>query len=502
MLHLLARAGFLVRRDHTLGSLLDELAAVHGDRRMAQEGGDRDLRLTYRQAAKRVARWAGGVVALGARPGDRVVVATPNGYEMLLLCLAVSRAGAVPVPVNPQMRPDEIAHVVADSGARITIEAVAEVDRAEPLRRADPALPGDVAAIFYTSGTTGSPKGARLTHRALLGELAAGALWPSALRRDEAVVALPVAHIMGFAVLLGLAIAGIPAYVLPRFRPDQVLDAIERRRATVFIGVPAMYRMLLEAGAESRDLRSIRVWGSGADVMPADLARRFQRMGATFTVPVLGRHVGEALFVEGYGMVELGGGAAVRVSPPMVELPWGDTLGVPLPRYHFRVVDEDGDDVTPGTVGELWIKGPGLLEGYHGDPEATAAVVGPDGWLRTGDLARRGPFGLVGFAGRKKDVVKHGGYSVYAAEVEAVLEQHPAVAEAAVIGLPDERSGQIPAAVVRPAAGQTVDIAELLAWVSDRLADYKVPRRVVVTDDLPRTGTSKVQKTELLGLFS
>ena len=501
MPHAVAKAGFLLRRDHTLGSLLDELAAVHGNRRLAEEGGDRDLRLTYRQAAKRVARWAGGVVALGARPGDRVVVATPNGYEMLLLCLAVSRAGAIPVPVNPQMRRDEVAHVVADSGARIVIEAVAEVDGAEPLRRPDPASPGEVAAIFYTSGTTGAPKGARLTHRALLGDLGAGVLWPAALRRDEAVVALPVAHIMGFAVLLGLAVAGVPTYVLPRFRPDQVLDAIERRRATVFVGVPAMYRMLVEAGAEQRDLRSVRVWGSGADVMPPGLARRFQRMGASATLPFLGRHVGEAAFIEGYGMVELGGGAAVRVSPPMVDLPWGDSLGVPLPRCRFRVVGDDGVDVAPGAVGELWIKGPGVLEGYHGDAEATAAVVTPDGWLRTGDLARRGPFGTVAFAGRQKDVVKHGGYSVYAAEVEAVLEQHPAVAEAAVIGLPDERSGQVPAAVVRPAPGRTVDIPALLAWAGERLSDYKVPRRVVVADELPRTGTSKVQKTELQRLF-
>src|SRR5262249_54999209 len=153
------------------------------------------------------------------------------------------------------------------------------------------------------SGTTGSPKGAALTHRALVGQAAGAAMWPTRLHRDEAVIALPVAHIMGFAVLVGLAFAGIPAYLLPKFNPVRVLDAIEQRRATMFVGVPAMYRMLDEAGAEDRDLTSVRVWASGADAMPPELAERFKKMGATITVPLLGA-LGQAAFAEGYGMVE------------------------------------------------------------------------------------------------------------------------------------------------------------------------------------------------------
>jgi len=264
--------------------------------------------------------------------------------------------------------------------------------------------------------------------------------------------------------------------------------------------VPAMYRMLLEAGAEDRDLTSVRIWASGADAMPADLARRFKKMGATVTLPLIGP-VGEATFVEGYGMVEVGGGVAAKFSPPMLNLGLGESVGLGLPNYKLRVTGDDGAEVAAGSVGELWVKGPGVLKGYWNAPEATADAVTADGWLRTGDLARRGPFGTVLFVGRAKDVIKHGGYSVYALEVQETLEQHPQVLEAAVIALPDERLGEIPAAVVRLADGVDLDDLDLAGWADQRLAHYKVPKRFVAVGDLPRTGTNKVQKTELAHLF-
>jgi acyl-coenzyme A synthetase/AMP-(fatty) acid ligase len=290
-------------------------------------------------------------------------------------------------------------------------------------------------------------------------------------------------------------------YFVPRFRPTDVLDAIEARHASMFIGVPAMYRMLLEAGAESRDLSSVRVWGSGADAMPAELAAKFKSLGATASLPLVGP-IGEAMFFEGYGMVESGGGAAVKASPPMLNVGLGESLGFPLPGYKFRVADEDGNDVGTGQVGELLLKGPGVTKGYWGDTAATEAALTSDGWLRTGDLARKGVLGTVVFAGRKKDVIKHGGYSVYALEVERVLEDHPDVLEAALVGLPDDRKGEIPVAAVRLASGATVDGPALIEWVKERLSDYKVPQQVVVVDELPRTGTNKVQRRELIPLFS
>jgi long-chain acyl-CoA synthetase len=491
------RAAFLVRRDLSLGNVLERLAAIHGDRRLVSQPGRPDL--TFRQAAKRVARWAGGV-AERVEPGDVVVVATPNGYEQLLLCLAVARAGAIPAPVNDAMRPDEIDHVVADSGAAFVLRSPQQVDGAAPMREAVGAAGSDVAALFYTSGTTGHPKGAALTHDALLGSLRTAALLPSELRRDEAVVSLPVAHIMGFVTLLGLATAGVATWFSPRFRADEVLDAIEQRRASIFIGVPAMYRLLLEAGAETRDLGSIRVWGSGADVMPPELAQRFKQLGASASLPFLG-DVGEAAFAEGYGLVETGGGVAAKISPPFLRAGTGDGVGFPLPGYRFRVVDDAGEQVGAGATGELLVRGPGVLQGYWRDPEATSAVLDADGWLHTGDLVRRGPLGTVVFAGRKKDVIMRGGFSVYAVEVEAVLEDHPDVVEAAVVPLPDERLGEVPGAAVRLVDGVPLDEGSLDAHAREHLAHYKVPVRYVAVDELPRTGTRKVQRREVVALL-
>jgi acyl-CoA synthetase (AMP-forming)/AMP-acid ligase II len=500
MVRTLERAALLVRRDATLGTWMDRLERVHGGRRLVEEPDG--LTLTHRQAAKRVRRWAGGIAARTS-PGDVVVVNARNGYEQLLLCLAAARAGCLPAPVNDQMRREEIAHVVADSGATLVLHRATEVDGHPPLAEAHPAQPDEVAALFYTSGTTGSPKGVELTHRALVGQVLTAVAWPAALRRDEAVISLPVAHIMGFVVLLGLGAAGIPTYLLPHFNPVAVLDAIESRRGTIFIGVPAMYRMMEEAGAADRDLTSVRLWASGADAMPPELAQRFKEMGATVSLPLLGGF-GQAAFAEAYGMVEVGGGVAAKLSPPFLSTssgPFGEALGIALPGYDLRVVDEDGAPLPAGSVGELQVKGPGVLKGYRGDEAATAEVLTSDGWLRTGDLARQGPLGMLVFEGRAKHVIKHGGYSVYALEVEHCLEQHPDVVEASVIGLPDDRLGELPVAVVRVRDGAGADPEALVAHVAEHLAEYKVPKRIVIVDELPRTGTNKVQKAALLELF-
>jgi len=488
-------------RGVTLGTLMDRLAAVHGDRRMVVEDGGSEL--SFRQAAERVEAMS-ATVAGRVDAGDRVVLALPNTYDLWLASLAVSRAGAIPVPLNSELRPKEIELVAADAGAAWVVRTADELLGGGPTAAAPPVVPADpgsVAAIFYTSGTTGRPKGARLTHKSLLGQVGAAVLFPSVLRHDEAVFGLPLSHIMGFVAALGFATAGIPVFFLPRFRPNDALDALEERRASLFVGVPAMYRLMDEAGAEDRDLSSVRVWISGADAMPAELARKFQAMGAAATLPGLGRSVGEAAFVEGYGMVETGGGVALKMSLPWLRLLPGDSVGVPMPPNRLRVVGDDGKDVPAGQVGELWVKGPGLLEGYHGDEATTREVLSEDGWLRTGDMARKGAFGIIHFAGREKDVIKRGGYSVYAVEVEGALEEHPAVAEAAVVGLTDPRLGEVPAAAIRLAPGQKVGAEELSAWATERLAAYKVPVRFLFVEELPRTGTRKVRRAEVKALF-
>jgi long-chain acyl-CoA synthetase len=485
-------------RGCSLGELFDRLEKIHGSRLLVSEASS-GVRYTYCQASARVRTWSGAIVRK-VPPGERVVIAMANTYDMFLAAVAAARAGAVPVPVNPAMAPEEVRHVVTDSQARLVLRSTAELEGAEPLAEPYGTKPENLAALFYTSGTTGEPKGVALSHRALVSQISSIALWPSRLHRDEAVVSLPIAHIMGFTVLTSLAAAGIPVYFMPSFRPDEVLEAIETRRATIYVGVPAMYRMLLAAGAERYDLSSVRVWVSGADVMPEDLVRAFKKFGSTCRFPLVG-DLGEACFVEGYGMVETGGGVAAKVSPPLVPLGLGSFLGFPLPGYRFRVVDPDGREVPVGGVGELQIKGPGVLRGYWRAPEATSAAFTEDGWLRTGDLVRKGALSTVSFVGRSKDVIMNGGYTVYSVEVERVLAKHPAVSEAVVVGVPDETRGEVPVAAVRLEPGARVSENELLDWAGSKLAEYKCPTRILFVDDLPRTGTEKVRRAAVRELF-
>ncbi len=499
------KVGVGLRGGLDLACVADELALMHGSHiAVTEERPDGTFReLTYETLATTVQRWSAAIVARSA-PGDPVVVATDNGIDQLLVSLAAARAGRLPAPVNAQMSPAEVEHVVADCGASLVVRSGDELSKGKGARSKVPAVhrpqPGDVAALFYTSGTTGKPKGAELTHEGLVGHLAAGALLPRVLGNREVLMGLPVAHIMGFVALLGPMVMGVPVYFLDRFVPTKALELIESRRIVGFIGVPAMYRIMLEAGAGEFDLSSVRFWVSGADVMPAELARTFKSFGATASLPVIGA-VGEASFLEGYGMVEVAGGVAAKVSPPFVPIGLGDSLGIKLPGWHFRVTDERGQEVRQGQIGELQVKGPGVLKGYWGDADNSAAVLTDDGWVRTGDLVRSGPMGTVMFHGRAKNVVMSGGYSVYPVEVEADLEEHPDVVEAAVVGVPDDRFGESVVAAVRLRKGAKVTEDGLLRWAGERMARYKAPRRIAVVDDLPRTGTRKVQRDKLLDLF-
>jgi acyl-CoA synthetase (AMP-forming)/AMP-acid ligase II len=525
-------------RDLTLGTLASRLASAHGNQLLAVEGVS--AQWTAVDVDRITARWSASLGEVLV-PGDRVIVALPNGYEFFLACLAVCRAGGVVVPVNDQTTADELAHIVGITAASVILRVVADLDspsrsglEAQPSRSRTkkkklsddlstsgtargavehstnerdrsaqywPKSPGDVAAIFFTSGTTGKPKGAELSHRGLLAGTQKLAAIPANLRSDEAIVALPVAHIMGFAAYLGAALMGMQLYVHERFSAEAVLDSIETRRASGFIGVPAMYRMLEEAGAASRDLSSVRIWMSGADAMPPELVRSFQSYGATARIPFLGTSVGEAAFIEGYGMVELSGGAAMKLTPPFAGSLLNKPIGIALPSNQLRVVDANDRQVRIGQVGELLVKGPGVLQRYRNDENATDATMTTDGWLRTGDLAKRRPLGAVEFVGRAKDVIKVGGYSVFAAEVQAVLETFEGVAEASVVGLPDARMGEVVAVALRQFAGSRIDLEMAKAFALQKLAKYKVPRHWLIVDDLPRTGSSKVQRQAVRDLF-
>jgi long-chain acyl-CoA synthetase len=485
--------------DLTLGAFLERLARVRPDRLLASEP-DR-WSISVGQAAIEVAA-AARTLSGRMEPGEQVLVALPNGYRLFLAVLAVNRAGGVAVPVNPKMAADEIDFLASDAGASQRIDDWSSLTSPgsaphdpTPLPSVDPR---GTAVIFYTSGTTGRPKGAELTHRALLNSAGGASMFvPGGLVHRGCVTSLPVAHIAGFSLLVRLAALGVPVHLVPKFRPTDVMDRIEATRAMMFVGVPAMFRMMEEAGAPERDLTSVKVWTSAADALPDGLAERFQTYGSTTTLP-WGTRV-KATFIDGYGMVELGGGVATRVLAPF-DLPGTGALR-PSGRNEVRILDGAGNEVPNGEVGELAVRGPGTMRGYHKQEEGADRTLDADGWLRTGDLARLTGRGSFALAGRMKDVIKHGGYSVFAREVERVLEEHPDVAEAAVLGRPDHRKGEVPVAAVRAVPGHTIDVDALVRHTASRLSDYKVPHQIVVVDDFPRTGTDKVAKRALLERF-
>lgn len=529
-----------------LGTLPTWLAWAYGDwesLRLAEPlrygiyGPQGTTSLTYRGALDFIHRSTRALVdRVGIRPGDVVGICTENGPDFLLHAFAVSRAGAILVPMNHMLKAAEMRHVLEDSGAKALIVDRAVFDQNIKNRTSLPkvehwlmagprasvpegfqsldllmeevgpgpsrAAPGSrtaPAAIFYTSGTTGLPKGATLTHKSLLSIARLTALAPH-WKADLGIAVLPMAHIMGFASFLIGWIAGLPIRYLGRFDAEEVLEVIQREKVRYFLGVPAMYQMMLDAGAERYDLTSVRMWASAADAMPLDLMQRFKQMGAT---SLLGIRLGPAIFAEGYGMVELSGVAILRISPPWFDFASG-CVGRPVLRYKVRILDDQGRKVRRGEVGELWVKGPGVTSGYWGRPEATQASLDTAGWFRTGDLARRSLLGFIYFVDRKKDMIKTGGYSVFTPEVEEEILRHPEIAEVGVFGVPHPIKKEVPVAVAALRDGSRLTEEELLAWCRENIAGYKCPRavRIVPLSEMPYGATRKLLKRELKDRFA
>jgi acyl-CoA synthetase (AMP-forming)/AMP-acid ligase II len=503
-----------------LGDLTAVLAERYGDRPAVEDpelspGFDHGPVRTFRHLEEAVGRLAAAYEARGISVGERVLVVVDNRIDVALHAFALARLRAVPVPVNHRLTPHEldavaratdatravvdadVAERLPDRLALLTADEVADDVRGTPDRHLGAPRHDDadaVALLLTTSGTTGVPKAAALTSRGLLSSLGKLVVAPvgraRGLRagRDRVFAALPLTHVMGFAVLLGTLCAGVPLLRRGRFDADEALDLLERRRPNVVIAVPTMYADLERAGAADRDLSSVQVWVSSADAMPTDRARRFQRYGAIARVGTRG--IGSALFVDIYGMVELSGAAAIRIFPPSLvgQLPV-PSFAVALPGIEVRAVDEHGEPVPRGTVGELQWRGTGVLEGYEGRDDA-----GPDadGWFASGDHARVYPGGFFQFAGRSKDRLKVGGFSVFPAEVEEELRDGPGLADLAIVGVPDERLGERLVAVVVPDDGFDAD--RFLAWAKDQTAGYRRPSEVVEVDELPRGNNGKIDR--------
>jgi long-chain acyl-CoA synthetase len=490
-----------------LAANLVHTASVHADRVALRLG---ETRMTYRELDAASARVAGLIRDRGIRPGDRVGLMLPNVMEFAVVYYGVLRAGGVVVPMNPLLKAREVAYYLRDSGARLAFvwqgcadEAQAGAKQAEsdaivvdPATFADAVLTAaqpfvevadrradDTAVILYTSGTTGQPKGAELTHANLARNaevVVTDLLW---LTADDVIFGgLPLFHSFGQTCTLNAAVAaGACLTLLPRFDPTQALQILAGHRATVFAGVPTMYGALLRhPDREAYDVSTLRVCVSGGAAMPVEVMRAFEEAFG-------------CLVLEGYGLSETSPVASFN-HPDRQRKP--GTIGTPIRGVQMRVVDERGDEVAPGEIGEIAIRGHNIMKGYWQRPEATAEAI-PDGWFRTGDMGRVDADGYFTIVDRKKDLIIRGGYNVYPREIEEVMYEHPAVAEAAVIGLPHPELGEEVGAAValKPGASATAD--ELREYVKTQVAAYKYPRHVWIVDALPKTATGKILKREI-----
>ncbi|CAM01976.1 mycobactin salicyl-AMP ligase [Saccharopolyspora erythraea NRRL 2338] len=512
-------------RDETLGGLLRTWAARSGDApAVVAENVGSARRLSYAELDGRVDATAAGLRALGIAARDRVVVHLPNTLDFVVVFFALLRCGAVPVLALPAHRQSEIEHFVTlseavayvvpdehegfdfrglaadvaakapslrhvlvsgDPGPFTALDAL-PAGSAEPLPEADP---GDVAVLLISGGTTGKPKLIPRTHRDYAYNARASAEVCALTSDDVYLASLPVAHNFPLACpgLLGVLGAGGTVVLSPSPSPDVGLRLVERHRVTVTALVPPMVRMWVDVAAwDTHDRSSLRLLQVGGAKLDDGLARQ--------VTPALGCRL-QQVFGMAEGLLNY-----TRLDDPD-ELVFG-TQGRPLsPDDEVRVVDENGDPVAPGEVGELWTRGPYTLRGYYRVPEYNATSFTPDGFYRSGDLVRQLPSGHLVVEGRRKDVINRGGENVSAATLEEHLLAHPAIAQVAVLGLPDDSVGERVCAVVvlAPDAGRAPKLKELRAFLIDRgLARFMYPDRLVVRDALPLTGVGKINKRELV----
>jgi long-chain acyl-CoA synthetase len=483
-------------------------------RRAAAEDGDRpavkldDLVLNYALLDAAASRAAGLLAARGVGNLARVGLQLPNVPFFPIVYFGALKLGAVVVPMNPLLKDREIAYHLSDSGAELLVgwhdfdaaarrgaeQAGAEylsvspdeftqlLGAAEPVEDVADRADDDPAVIVYTSGTTGTPKGATLTHGNIAAAARAGRELVSADADSVVVATLPLFHVFGMSSAMNVTlVARGTMTLLPRFDPRAALEVIQRDRATTFVGVPTMYTAMLHAADRERyDVSTLELCVSGGAAMPAEVLRAFDE---AFGAKIL----------EGYGMSESTGMGSFNL-PDRERKP--SSIGLPIGGTEMRLVDDDGNDVPPGEPGEILMRGPFVMSGYWNRSDATEEVMG-DGWLRTGDVARVDEDGYYFIVDRKKDLIIRGGYNVYPRELEEVLHEHPAVREAAVVGVPHESLGEEVAAAVALSEGAEATADELKQFMKERVAAYKYPRVVALVDELPKGPTGKILKREI-----
>ena len=474
--------------------------------------------MTYGELDALSDRLAAGLEAAGLRPGDAVALQLPNIPQFLVAYFGILRAGGVAVPLNVLLKAPEVAFYLGDSGAEILITwegvlgdaargaaaagvseiyAVGHAENApgaHPFERllaiADgPRLASrmltDTAVIVYTSGTTGRPKGAELTHIQLYMNADIPARLVGVQPDDVVITVLPFFHVFALSSILNLCVRfGLTMSLIPRFDPATVLAAIQRDHATIFDGVPTMFIALLQyPELDSYDVTSLRLAVSGGASIPAAVLDAFEKR---FGVVIL----------EGYGLTET---ASTATQNKSITERRAYSVDKPIWGTQTQVWDHDGNALPPGKdrVGEVVTRGLHVMKGYLHDPQATAEAFA-GGWFHTGDLGYFDEDGFLFIVGRSKELIIRGGYNVYPAEIEDVLHAHPAVAEAAVIGIPDDRLGEEVMAVVTLRPGASLAAPELIAFCKERIAAYKYPRVIEFRDELPKNAMGKIMKDELI----
>ncbi|WP_405146412.1 FadD3 family acyl-CoA ligase [Nocardia salmonicida] len=450
---------------------------------------DGPLRLSFTDLADRVRRAAGAFAAAGIEKGDRAAIWAPNSAEWIIAAFGLVTAGGVLVPINTRFKAEEAADVVRRSGAELLLvqqgflgtdytgpQGVPVIDlKSDFLAGGKPferTMNGtDIADIIYTSGTTGRPKGVMMNHRQTLRLYAEWCDLADLREGDRYLIVNPFFHTFGYkAGVISSLIRGATILPVPVFEIDRVLELVERERVTMLPGPPTLYHALLDA-PDTHDLSSLRTAVTGAADIPVELIRRVKTELPFQSI------------MTGYGLTEAGTATASRPGDSFEQV--ATTVGTPCDGVEVRIAED----------GEVLVRGYSVMQGYFDDPDATTATIDADGWLHTGDLGSLDLDGRLRINGRKKDMFIVGGFNAYPAEVEAFLLEHPAVAQVAVVGVPDERLGQVGRAFV--VAKSPVSEAELVSWARDRMAGFKAPRSVRFLDELPLNATGKVMKDQL-----
>jgi acyl-CoA synthetase (AMP-forming)/AMP-acid ligase II len=491
---------------------------------------DGDRRVTYAELRARVDAAARALLAVGIERGDRVAIWAPNSLEWIVAALGVTTAGATLVPVNTRFRGAEAAFVLARSGARIlfTVRGFLGTDYPALLAAAGEELPmlehtvllhgeagdheltwddflahgdsipeemvdarlgsltaDDPSDVVFTSGTTGTPKGVVMTHGQTLRAYLDWCDWADLRAADRYLIANPFFHIFGYkAGCLACLMRGATIFPVAVFDAGEVLETVERERITVLPGPPTAYTSILDhPDRATRDIGSLRVGVTGAADIPVELIRRVKE-----ELPF-------ERILTGYGLTEAGTVTGCKPDDDFEHI--ATTVGVPWPGFEVRVVADGGASAATGEPGEVVVRGETVTRGYLDDPEATAAAIDDDGWLHTGDLGTIDADGYLRIVGRSKDMFIVGGFNAYPAEIENLLLRHPRIAQVAVIGVPDERLGEVGKAFVVLHDGPSIEAVEIVEWAKVEMANFKVPRSVEFLDELPVNATGKVVKDEL-----